>query len=199
MPPATTMAAARAGMFSLLGTMVTVIVHDLAFESNPSRLVKALAACFLFIVALPGAGSDKSLRTQVLLAFGCQAIIGYWFVLADNSVTFREHGLLPSSVLAGWPVVIGHILLALLCAVLLHGLDDSVRRVLYAARKEWCALRALLHRLLVPGRLAYEATESGAAWRVNTGPTRAPPSSVLLAGALVRRGPPFLPLPYAAA
>ncbi|WP_433453571.1 hypothetical protein ACQPXS_35600 [Streptomyces sp. CA-142005] len=193
------MAVARAGMFSLLGTIVTVIVHDLAFESNPSRLVKALAACFLFAVALPGAGSNKSLRTQVLLAFGCQAVIGYWFVLADSSVTFREHGLLPSAVLAGWPVVIGHIVLALLCAVLLHGLDDSVRRVLYAAGKEWCALRALLRRLLVPGCTPYEVTEFGAARRVSSGPTRAPPSSVLLAGAVVRRGPPFLPLPHAAA
>ena len=193
------MAVVRAGMFSLLGTIVTVIVHDLAFASNPSRLVKALAACFLFAVALPGAGSDKSLRTQVLLAFGCQAVIGYWFVLADGSVAFREHGLLPSAVLAGWPVVIGHILLALLCAVLLHGLDDSVRRVLYAAGKEWCALRALLRRLLVPSCTSYEVTEFGAAWRVSSGPTRAPPSSVLLVGAVVRRGPPLLPLPYTAA
>ncbi|MBK6016872.1 hypothetical protein [Streptomyces sp. MBT53] len=176
-----------------------MIVHDLAFESNPSRLVKALAACFLFVVALPGAGSGKSLRTQVLLAFGCQAVIGYWFVLADSSVAFRDHGLLPSSVLAGWPVVIGHILLALLCAVLLHGLDDSVRRVLYAAGKEWCALRALLRTLLVPGHIAYKATESGAAGRVDSGPTRAPSSSALLAGAVVRRGPPHLPLPYPAA
>ncbi|MFJ9896778.1 hypothetical protein ACIQPR_25955 [Streptomyces sp. NPDC091280] len=197
-PPAAVMAAARAGMFSLLGTMVTVIVHDLAFASNPSRLVKALAACFLFAVALPGAGSNKSLRTQVLLAFGSQAVIGYWFVLADSPVTLREHGLLPSSVLAGWPVAIGHILLALLCAVLLHGLDDSVRRVLYAAGAEWSALRALLRRLLVPGCPPDEMSESGPDWRTRSGPARIPPSSVLLTGAVVRRGPPPLAPPYAA-
>lgn len=191
------MAVVRAGLFSLLGTMVTVIVHDLAFDSNPSRLVQSLAACFLFVVALPGAGSDKSLRTQVLLAFGCQTVIGYGFVLPDKSVAFREHGLLPPCVLAGWPVAMGHILLTLLCAVLLHGLDDSVRRVLYAARKEWCALRALLRRLLVPARLAYEAAEFGFAWHVNSGPTQARSLAVPLAGAVIRRGPPFLPLPYA--
>ncbi|MFJ4783539.1 hypothetical protein [Streptomyces sp. NPDC088794] len=186
-------------MFSLLGTIVAAFVHDLAFESNPSGLVKALAVCFLFAVALPGVGSDKSLRTQVLLALGSQAVIGYGFALADSSVTFREHVLLPSAVLAGWPVVIGHIALALLCAGLLHGLDDSVRRVLYAAGKEWCTLRALLRRLLAPGRTPYDVTRFEAASRVSSGPTPAPPLSVLLAGAVVRRGPPLLPLPYIAA
>lgn len=198
-PPVAVVAAARAGLFSVLGTVVTVIVHDLAFESSPSRLVKVLAACFLFAVALPGAGGDKSLGMQVVLAFGCQAAVGYWFVLADSSVTFRVHALLPSAVLAGWRVVVGHIVLALLCAVLLHGLDNSWRRVLYAAEEEWCALRALLRRLLAPCCTPYEVTEFGAAWRVSSGPTRAPPASVLLAGAVVRRGPPCLPLPYAAA
>ncbi|WP_329126101.1 hypothetical protein [Streptomyces sp. NBC_01465] len=138
-PPVATVAAVRAGLFSVLGTFVTVIVQDLAFESSPS------------------------------------------------------------AALAGWRVVVGHIVLALLCAVLLHGLDNSWRRVLYAAGQEWCALRALLRRLLSPCCTSYEVTEFGAAWRVSSGPTRAPPTSVLLAGAVVRRGPPQLSPPYTAA
>jgi hypothetical protein len=93
-------------------------------------------------------------------------------------------------------VVIGHIALALLCVGLLHGLDDSVRRLLYAAGKEWCAL---LCRLMAGGCTPYDVTEAEAAWRAGSGPTRAPPLSVLPADAVVRRGPPLLPLPYAAA
>ncbi|MFF0130326.1 hypothetical protein ACFYTG_32220 [Streptomyces mirabilis] len=191
--------AARAGMFSVLGTAVTAIVHHLAFESSPSWLVKVLAACVLFTVALPGAGSDRSLRQHMVLAFGCQAAVGYWFVLADSAVTFRAHALLPTALHAGWRVVVGHIVLTLLCAVLLHDLDACRRRVLYVAGKEWGALRALLRRLLAPVCTPYELTASGAAWRMSPGPMRAPAASVLLVGAVVRCGPPFVPLPYAAA
>ncbi|MGW1208997.1 hypothetical protein ACWD5F_05115 [Streptomyces sp. NPDC002499] len=116
-----------------------------------------------------------------------------------HGLAVRERGLLPTAVLAEWPVVIGHIAPALLCAGLLHGLDDSVRRVLYAAGKEWCALRALLRRLMAGGCTPYDVTEVEAAWRAGSGPTRVPPLSVLPADAVVRRGPPLLPLPYAAA
>ncbi|ASN27031.1 hypothetical protein LK07_26830 [Streptomyces pluripotens] len=198
MPRVVPVAVARAAIFSVLGTAVTGIVHHLAFASSPSWLVKVLAVCFLFAVALPGAGGDKSLREQVALAFGCQAAVGYWFVLADSAVEFRAHALLPTAVHAGWSVVVGHVALTLLCAVLLHGLDRSRRRVRYVAGQEWGALRALLRRLLAPVCTSYELTGAGAARHLIPGPTRAPPASTLLVGAVVRRGPPFLPLPYAA-
>lgn len=65
-------ATARAGLFSVLGTAVSSTVHHLAFDSSPSWLVRGLAALVLFAVALPGAGHDKPLVRQLVLAAGAQ-------------------------------------------------------------------------------------------------------------------------------
>lgn len=122
-PRVVPVAAVRAALFSLLGTAVASTVHHLAFDSSPSWGVRVLAACLLFGIALPGAGQDKLLVRQLVLAVSSQAVVGYWFVRADDVVNVPAHGVWPSSVVplltvsggaadgggrgCGLPVVIG--------------------------------------------------------------------------------------------
>ncbi|WP_427919112.1 hypothetical protein [Streptomyces sp. cg40] len=190
-PRVVPVAAARAGLFSVLGTAVASTVHHLAFDSSPSWLVRALAACLLFGIALPGAGQDKPLARQLVLAAGAQLVVGYWFVRADGAVSVPAHAVWPSSVHAGWPVVVAHVLLTVLCAVLLRGVDTCRRRVLYVAGREWEHLRELMRRLLAPVRTPVDLTASvRAGWRTYAGPAPGVPFQILLADTVVRRGPP---------
>lgn len=183
--------AARAGLFSVLGTAVASTVHHLAFDSSPSWLVRALAACLLLGIALPGAGQDKPLVRQLVLAAGAQLVVGYWFVRSDDAISVPAHAVWPSSVHAGWPVVIAHLLLTVLCAVLLRGVDTCRRRVLYVAGREWEHLRERMCRLLVPVRTPVDLTAAVcAAWRTYAGPAPGVPFQILLADTVVRRGPP---------
>ncbi|MET9386718.1 hypothetical protein ABZY09_38195 [Streptomyces sp. NPDC002928] len=190
-PRVVPVAAARAGLFSVLGTAVASAVHHLAFDSSPSWGVRGLAALVLFGVALPGAGQDKPLARQLVLAAGAQAVVGYWFVRADGAVSVPAHALWPSSVHAGWLVVIGHVLLTVLCAVLLHGVDTCRRRVLYVAGREWEKLREVLRRLFTPVRTPADPTAAPCTGgRAYAGPVPGVPLQVLLADTVVRRGPP---------
>jgi hypothetical protein len=133
------------------------------------------------------------------LAFVCQAVVGYWFVRADGAVSVPVHEVWPTSVHAGWPVFVAHVVLTALGAVLLHGVDTCRRRVLVvAARRQWEALRALLRRLLAPVRTPVDLAVAGVVWRAGLGPVRAPPASAFLVGAVVRRGPPVSSRPLAA-
>jgi hypothetical protein len=190
-PRVVPVAAARAGLFSVLGTAVAATVHHLAFDSSPSLIVRGLAACLLFGVALPGAGQDKPLIRQLVLAAGAQAVVGYWFVRADDALSVPAHSVWPSSVHAGWPVVIAHALLTVLCAVLLHGVDTCRRRVLYVSGREWDKLRELLCRLFTPVHAPVDPTAATCAGRRTfAGPAPGAPRQVLLADTVVRRGPP---------
>ncbi|MHC5259437.1 hypothetical protein ACYSUO_16295 [Streptomyces sp. UC4497] len=199
MPRPAPITAARAGLFSVMGTSVTFTVHHLAFDSSPSWIVRSFAALLLFVVALPGAGQDRSLRTQLMLAFGCQAIVGYWFVRADGAVSLPVHEAWSASLHAGWLVAIAHVVLTALGAVLLHGVDDCRRRMLVAAaRRQWEALGSLLRRLFAPVCTPLDLDLPGAVWRVVPRPMRAPPSAAFLADVVVRRGPPSSPCSLAA-
>lgn len=193
-PRVVPVAAARAGLFSVLGTAVAGTVHHLAFDSNPSWGVRVAAALVLFGIALPGAGHDKPLLRQLVLAAVAQVAVGYWFVRTDDAVHIPAHALWPTSVHAGWPVVAAHVLLTLWCAVLLHGVDICRRQVLYAAGREWEHLRELLRRLFGPVRAPLDLTAVAAAGRrCSTRSAPRSPAQFLLAGAVVRRGPPFPP------
>lgn len=185
-------AAVRAGLFAVLGTAVAGTVHHLAFDASPSWSVRVLASLLLFGVALPGAGHDKPLLRQLTLAVAAQAVVGYWFVLADDALTVHAHGVWPSSVHAGLPVVVGHLLLTVLSAALLRGMDTCRRRVLYAAG------RALLRRLLAPIMAPLGLSGHGIELSPVHGDDRASPTVVFLADAVVRRGPPSFSLPLAA-
>ncbi|WP_406164619.1 hypothetical protein [Streptomyces sp. NBC_00996] len=185
-PRVVPVAAVRAGLFSVLGTAVAGTVHHLAFDSSPSWGVRAAAALVFFAVALPGAGQQKSLAWQLTLAAGAQVAVGYWFVRADDAVASPAHAAWPSSVHAGWPVVGAHLLLTVLCAVLLHGMDTCRRRVLRAAGRD------LLRRLFAPVCAPLELTVSaGAEQCAGYGDDRASPAVIFLADAVARRGPPF--------
>ncbi|GGN89521.1 hypothetical protein GCM10011579_084480 [Streptomyces albiflavescens] len=196
-PRVVPVAAVRAGLFSMLGTAVAVTVHHLAFDSGPSWGMRVLAACLLFGVALPGAGQDKPLSRQLMLAIGTQAVVGYWFVRTDDAVTVPAHAMWPTSVHAGWPVVVAHVALTVLCAVLLHGVDTCRRRVLYAAGREWEHLHELVCRLFTPVRTPLDLSMAGTGRRPHPAPTPGCPVQVLLSDAVVRRGPPLSPLPLA--
>ncbi|PBC60956.1 hypothetical protein BKI49_26850 [Streptomyces sp. Tue6028] len=179
------MAAVRAGLFSVLGTAVAGTVHHLAFDSSPSWGVRTAAALVFLAVALPGAGREKPLAWQLMLAAGAQVVVGYWFVRADDAVVLPTHAVWPSSVHAGWPVVVGHVVLTLWCAVLLHGMDTCRRRVLCAAG------RALLRRLFAPVCAPLKLGVAASAGQCAAyGDDRASPAVILLADAVVRRGPP---------
>ncbi|MEV6589792.1 hypothetical protein [Streptomyces acidicola] len=185
-------AVVRAGLFSVLGTAVAGTVHHLAFDSGPSWGVRVLAALILFGVALPGAGHDKPLVRQLVLAAVAQAGVGYWFVRTDDAVQVPAPEAWPSSVHAGWPVVVAHVLLTVLGALLLHGMDTCRRRVLCAAG------RALLRRLFTPVCAPLDLTVVAAAGqRADHGDDRAPEAVAILADALVRRGPPLFSLSLA--
>ncbi|ANP52684.1 hypothetical protein AVL59_26940 [Streptomyces griseochromogenes] len=178
-------AAVRAGLFSVLGTAVAGTVHHLAFDSSPSWGVRAAAALFFFAVALPGAGQEKPLARQLTLAAGAQMAVGYWFVRTDDAVALPAHALWPSSVHAGLPVVVAHLLLTVLSAVLLRGMDTCRRRVLRAAGRD------LLRRLFAPVRAPLElAVGTNAERRPCCGGDRTSPAVTFLADAVVRRGPP---------
>ncbi|MEV3855097.1 hypothetical protein AB0J38_12315 [Streptomyces sp. NPDC050095] len=174
---------------------MSVTVHHLAFGSSPSWGSRALAALVLFGAALPGAGHDKPLGRQLVLAVGCQAVVGYGFLRLDGGVSVPA--MWPSAVHAGWPVVVAHLVLTVLCAVLLHGIDAGRRGVLVAAGRQWEVLRALLRCLLGPVRTPLDLTAVGAVWRASPGPGRAPPTRTVLVGTVVRRGPPLPPPPLA--
>lgn len=195
-PRVVPVAAARAGLFSLLGTAVAGTVHHVAFDSNPSWSVRAAAALVLFAIAMPGAGHDKPLLRQLVLAAVAQVAVGYWFVRADDAVHIPAHALWPTSVHAGWPVVAAHVVLTVWGAVLLHGVDTCRRQVLYVAGCEWERLRELLRGLFGPVRKPLDLTAAAAAGR-RCSARSAPrsPAQFLLAGVDVRRGPPSsLPL-----
>ncbi|MGW1030127.1 hypothetical protein ACWD4J_41855 [Streptomyces sp. NPDC002577] len=187
------MAAVRAGLFSVLGTAVASTVHHLAFDSSPSWGVRAAVALAFFAVALPGAGQEKPLVWQLTLAAGAQVAAGYWFVRADDAVALPAHAVWPTSVHAGRPVVVAHLLLTVLCAVLLHGMDTCRRRVLRAAGRD------LMRRLFAPVCAPFELAVNTSAERCpGYGDDRASPAVTLLADAVVRRGPPFSSLLLAA-
>jgi hypothetical protein len=192
MPRVVPVAGVRAGLFAVLGTGVAGTVHHLAFDSSPSWSMRTLAALLLFGVALPGAGHDKPLVRQLLLAFASQAAVGYWFVRADDAISVPAHEVWPSSVHAGWAVVAGHVLLTVLSSVLLRGMDTCRRRVLRAAGRE------LLRRLFVPVCAPLEFTAEDACLCVLAGEDRDCPAVVLLADSVVRRGPPLSSLSLAA-
>ncbi|MPY52768.1 hypothetical protein [Streptomyces acidicola] len=185
-------AVVRAGLFSVLGAAVAGTVHHLAFDSGPSWGVRVLAALILFGIALPGAGHDKPLVRQLVLAAVAQAGVGYWFVRTDGAVQVPAQEAWPSSAHAGWPVVVAHVLLTVLGALLLHGMDTCRRRVLCAAG------RALLRRLFTPVCAPLDLTVVAAAGqRADHGDDRAPEAVAILADALVRRGPPLFSLSLA--
>ncbi|MFJ3306497.1 hypothetical protein ACIPSA_25915 [Streptomyces sp. NPDC086549] len=88
-------------------------------------------------------------------------------------------------------MVVAHVLLTVLCAVLLHGMDTCRRRVLCAAGRE--LLRRLFAPICVPLELA---AGTGVERRPGYGDDRASPVVTFLADAVVRRGPPLpSPLP----
>ncbi|MCX4671240.1 hypothetical protein OG453_31935 [Streptomyces sp. NBC_01381] len=112
----------------------------------------------------------------------------YGFVHADAAIN-PESGW-TSSAHAGLSVVAAHVVLTALCAVLLHGVDATRRRVLYAAGRGWKAMRAVLRRLFVPACTPLDLTAVGATWRACPRPGRAPPVRTLLVATVIRRGPP---------
>ena len=183
-PRVVPVAAVRAGLFSVLGTTVASTVHHLAFDSSPSLGVRALAACLLFGVALPGAGHDKPLVRQLVLAVGSQLVVGYWFLRADPAVHVTARAFWPSSVHAGAPVVAAHVALTVLGAVLLHGVDTCRRRVLCAAARE------LFSRWFPPLFTPLDLDADVVGCRPCPGPAVAGPARLLLADSVVRRGPP---------
>jgi hypothetical protein len=185
LPRVVPVAGLRAGLFAVLGTGVAGTVHHLAFDSSPSWSARTLAALALFGVALPGAGHDKPLLRQLVLAVASQVAVGYGFVRADDAISVPVHGLWPTSVHAGWSVVVGHVLLTVLSAVLLRGMDTCRRRVLGAAGRE------LLRRLFVPVCSPLELTAEDARLCVLRGEDRDRPAVILLADSVVRRGPPL--------
>ncbi|MEU4996049.1 hypothetical protein [Streptomyces sp. NPDC021622] len=189
-PPAVPVAAVRAALFSGVGSALAGMVHHLAFDSNPSWGARILAALVLFGVALPGAGQETPLRRQVLLSYGTQLAVGWWFVLADDSTGLAPHGEWPSAVHAGAPVVVAHLALTLLCAILLHGLGACRRRVLYAAGRDHGALGDLVRRLFAPLPTPCDMGLGGGLPRLSPLPARASPVAFLLTDEVVRRGPP---------
>ncbi|MFJ7905005.1 hypothetical protein ACIQ6V_31740 [Streptomyces sp. NPDC096198] len=192
-PRVAPVAAVRAGLFSVLGTAVASTVHHLAFDSTPSWGTRIAAALVFFVIALPGAGRDKPLSWQLALAAGAQLASGLWFVRADHAVTLPTHAVWPSAAHAGLPVVVAHVLLTALCAVLLHGMDTCRRRVLCAAGRD------LLRWLFAPARASFELTVCACAGACpGYGDDRASPAVILLADAVVRRGPPLSSLLLAA-
>ncbi|MFD7879438.1 hypothetical protein ACFV5G_36025 [Streptomyces sp. NPDC059766] len=192
----------RAAVFAVVGTALGVSAHHLVTEGPAPWRHGTLAAAALFGVGLVGARRPRSLASVVTVCAAAQAGLHLWLTTAPArpgppaapaghlghaaEAPRTWHGHPPGS-----PTMTAvHIVAALLVAVLLHRADTvcwSLARGLDAAAvtvRAWTATaRALCRGLRVPA-------EPGPPAPVFARPARRPPEESVLAGVVVRRGPP---------
>lgn len=185
------MAVTRAGMFSLVSTVLAIATHHFVFGAMPSMGPRAVAAVGLFGAALPMAARPASIGRWLAVVCGGQAVACWWLQQASSGLATAPRNdwfLVP--VHAHQSLIVAQLALTLLMSCMLHGADSACRRLLSSMRRELQAVRAHLWRLLCPLLAPYAPVLPQTHLPRSSGPARASPLSALLANAVVRRGPP---------
>lgn len=185
------LAVARAGVFSLASAVLAIATHHFVFGTMPSLGQRALIAGGLFVVALPVAARPVSIGRWLGAVVGGQAIACWWLQQASSGLAGGPRDdwfLVP--VHAHQSLIVGQLALTLLMACMLHGADSACRRLLCDAGRELRATRARLWRLLCPLFTPYAPVLPPSHTPHTSGSARGSPLTVLLADAVVRRGPP---------
>ncbi|MGX1548600.1 hypothetical protein [Streptomyces adustus] len=192
----------RAAVFAVVGTVLGVSAHHLATEGPAPWRHGTLAAAALFAVGLVGTRRPRSLTSVVTACAAAQAGLHLWLTTAPGRPAPLAAPTGPMGHAAGahrmWhghpqssPTMAAvHLVAAVLVAVLLHRADTvcwSLARGLDAAAvtvRAWTATtRALCGGPRVPA-------EPGPPAPVFARQDRRPPEESVLAGTVVRRGPP---------
>ncbi|WP_330308431.1 MULTISPECIES: hypothetical protein [unclassified Streptomyces] len=181
-PSTVRVAAARAGVFSVAGTVLAVAGHHVVFDVSPSWAARGILAGFLFAVALPGAAQPSSAVRQLVLGFGAQGLGVCWFT-ANTAPAYERLS-------SAWPMVLAHVAMTALLAHLLHGAQDGRLALFRVVAAELRSLCAWLWSLLFPRVGADVTVVEHVIMPDPSGPARASPRAVALADCLVRRGPP---------
>jgi hypothetical protein len=195
-PSALPLAVARAGMFSVVSTVLAIATYHFVFGSMPSWGTQALAVAGLFGAALPRAAHPASVGRWLTVVIVGQAVAVWWFHQTGSGLaSAARDGWFIIPVHARSSLLVAQLVLTLLMACMLHSADAACRRLLRNAVRELQAARASLWRLLCPAFVPYAPVLPQAHTPRSSGPARASPLCVLLADAVVRRGPPSrLPL-----
>lgn len=175
--------AARAGVFSVSGTVLAVAGHHVVFDVSPSWVDRGVLAGLLFAFAFPASGRPSLLTRQLGLALGTQALGVCWFTANTVPASNRLS--------EAWPMVVAHVAMTVLLAFLLHGSHDGSFILFRTAAAELRSLCAWLWSLLFPQLGTEVPAVTPATAPPLSGPARASPHELLLADCLVRRGPPL--------
>ncbi|MFF0474940.1 DUF1775 domain-containing protein [Streptomyces sp. NPDC004284] len=185
--------ALRAALFSGVSTVLAVTGHHVASGHPVPWRMSATAGVLLFVLALPLVRGPRSLPTVVLVTTAVQGLLHFWLGLAGGHSHPAPHSMSAGGDAGrhmghhGTSMTIAHLIAALLVAWLMHGADTAVRA---AADGVGAAVVRLVARAR-PGRPVLPLVV-----RVHPAPPGTPPlprSSLALAHAVVRRGPPDEP------
>ncbi|MEV6781976.1 DUF1775 domain-containing protein [Streptomyces sp. NPDC051098] len=184
--------AVRAGVFAGIGTALAVTGHHLVSGHPVPWRAVLLAGGLLFVLALPLVRSARSLPTALLATAAAQAALHVWFL----RIVGREPGHEAHATAshdgpgAAWQtahhdpsMTAAHVMAALLVAWCLHRADTASRLVGLLVEM----LGGVVLRLVPAGILPVVSRAVPAA---RTRSPSQPHTSLVLAHAVVRRGPP---------
>ncbi|MGX6745754.1 hypothetical protein [Streptomyces peucetius] len=183
--------AVRAAVFTAAGTGLAVTGHHLASGHPVPWRAALLAAVLLFAPALPAVRSERSLPAVIAATAAAQGALHLWFVQAGGHGAHQPHTIADHSAHEAWHA--GH-----------HGTSMAAAHIAAALLVAWGLQRADAASRCLGQRLG----ETLAGWFVRLAPTgslpavpqvlrpvraraQSPPrNSLVLAHAVVRRGPP---------
>ncbi|MGW0915386.1 hypothetical protein ACWD1Z_27085 [Streptomyces sp. NPDC002784] len=193
----------RAVVFAVVGTVLGVSAHHLVAEGPAPWRQSAPAALVLFAVGLVGTRRPRSLATVVVTCGAAQIGLHWWLMTAHRATAPPPTATLPGHLHhspgahPAWPqrlhdslaMTAVHAAAAVLVAVLLHRADTvcwSLARGLTtavdSARARMAAIRTLLSDR--PEPTVHTGLSALAWWEAP------PPGEAVLAGVVIRRGPP---------
>lgn len=181
-PSAVRVAAARARVFSVTGTVLAVVGHHVVFDVSPSWTARGVLAGLFFLLALPLANQPSRIARQLALTGGSQVLGVCWFTVSTGAA-YERLG-------TAWPMVVAHVVMTGLIAFLLHGAQSGRLALFRVAAAELRSLCAWLWSLLFPSVGAEAPVAAPVAAPALSGPARACPCQLILVDCVVRRGPP---------
>ncbi|MFJ2439629.1 hypothetical protein ACIOWG_04025 [Streptomyces sp. NPDC087658] len=191
-------AAARAGVFSVVSTGLGLTGHHLASGHPVPWPGTGIALVLLFLLAVPVARGPSSLPTAMVATGAAQAALHHWLTRSDAHSARAPHSMDRHDVSGGvheaWhaghhgvSMTAAHIAAALLVAWCLQRADTACRALGELGERAGKVIVGFLVRLVpaVPPFAAPRVLRPAGAW------AQPPPSnSLVLAHAVVRRGPP---------
>ncbi|WP_327418384.1 hypothetical protein [Streptomyces sp. NBC_01233] len=167
-----------------MATVLAAAGHHLVFGGTPSANSCLIAALGLFAAALPRAGRPGSLSIDLTAMAVAQAVTSWFFTHLSDA---------PESALASshdGPWGMSYLALTLAVGWALHAADTACLWLVSAVQEELGSLAVGLRALFVPWISPTNAQDPRPFNGLRSGPRGASLHEVLLADALVRRGPP---------